>query len=301
MRFNFLFLLVFLGLLAGPLPPSRAADLTLTGKLVCSLKRAILLPYPAEIVSLEVKPGEEVRQGQVLGRYRLLPEAVQALARRLSPPQLQELEARVTEAEKALATLRGKEKGLRELARQNLASPQSVVQLERELKAAARQQGILASSLARERSLLQEDRRLLSRQLGVPVSPGQVPGEGVFLAPVPGRVLWLHPDLRAGAELKGPEPVLMVGRLDPMLLKARVHEIEALQLKEGQKAEVSLEALPGKTFEGRLSRLPWAPPALSLEHPTYYEVEFEVANPELVLREGLKATLTLASPSGPKH
>ena len=86
-----------------------------------------------------------------------------------------------------------------------------------------------------------------------------------------------------------------------MLLRARVHEIESLQLAEGQKAEVTLEALPGKKFEARLSRLPWAPPVVSLEHPTYYEVEFEVANPELVLREGLKATLTLAPPSGPKH
>jgi len=290
-------LALFLG---GGTTRAQAADLTFTGKIVCSLKRAVLLPFPGEIVSLEVKPGQEVQAGEVLGRYRLLPEAQLALQRRVSPPHLQELTAKLAEAEKGVATLKSKEKGVRELARQNLAAPSSVAQLDRELKAANRQQAALRERLDQERRLLRDDRAILAKQFGGPVKPGQVPREGVLRAPINGRLVWMHPEMRVGAEMKGGEPVLMVGIMDPMLLKTRVHEIEATQLQEGESAEVTLESLPGRKFQAQVSRLPWAPPVLVIEQPTYYEVEFQVANPDLILKEGLKATLTVSRPGKPK-
>jgi hypothetical protein len=35
-----------------------------------------------------------------------------------------------------------------------------------------------------------------------------------------------------------------------------------------------------------------------LDQPTYYEVEFQVANPELVLKEGMMATVKMRQESG---
>jgi hypothetical protein len=106
----------------------------------------------------------------------------------------------------------------------------------------------------------------------------------------------MHPDLRPGAVIKGGTPVIMVGVMDPMLLRALVHEIEALKLKVGDEAVITMESLPDRKFTARVSRLPWAPTAISLEQPTYYEVEFQVPNPNLVLKEGLKATLEIKRP-----
>jgi len=288
----------------GILNPAQAADLTFTGKLLCALKRPVILAFPAEILSLEVSPGQKVKTGEVLARYRLTPEALQVLNRRLSAPQLLELQAKLAEADKGLTTLRGKEKGLRELSRQNLAAPQSLTQLEQEIKALARQRAALQGRLEQERQFSREDEALLRKQLGVPIRSGRVPEEGALLAPIDGYVVWMHPELQPGVELKGATPVIMVGIMDPMLLKARVFEIEALRLKMGETADITIESLPGRTFQARVSRLPWAPPALSLEHPTYYEVEFQVPNPDLVLREGLKATLVIREkepkpPAGP--
>lgn len=280
-------------LLGGTLSPARALDLTFTGKLMCSLKRPVILPFPGEILSLEVSPGQQVKNGEVLARYRLNPEALQGLHRRLSPPQLMDLQIKLAEVEKGLTTLRGKEKALRELARQNLAAPQTLAQLEQDIKALARQQAALQERLGQERQFSREDQALLRQQLGVPLPSGRVPEEGALLAPLDGYVVWMHPDLRPGVELKGGTPVIMVGVMDPMLLKARVYEIEALKLKMGDPAEITIESLPGRQFQARVSRLPWAPTVLSLEHPTYYEVEFQVPNPDLVLKEGLKATLVV--------
>ena len=108
----------------------------------------------------------------------------------------------------------------------------------------------------------------------------------------------MHPDLRQGGEINGGTPVMMIGVMDPMLLRAQVFEIEAQKLKVGDEAELTLESLPGRKFTARVSRLPWAPPVLSLEHPTYYDVEFKVANPDLVLKEGMKATVEVRQAQG---
>jgi multidrug resistance efflux pump len=280
-------------LLGGMIPLAQAADLTFTGKLVCSLKRPVLLPVAAEIISLTVNPGQKVQQGEILGRYRLVPESLQALRRSLNPSQITQLRAKVAEIDKGLTTLKSKEKTLRELSRQNLAAPQSLAQVEREIKALSRQRAALKEGLEQSQQSIKEEKALLRKQLGVPLKSGQVPEKGVLVAPIDGHVVWMHPDLRQGAQLKGGTPVVMVGVMDPMLLRARVHEIEALKLKVGDEADITMESLPGRKFKARVSRLPWAPTVLSLEHPTYYEVEFEVANPDLIVKEGLKANLVV--------
>lgn len=286
--------------------PSQAADLTFTGKLVCSLKRPVVLPVAGEILSLAVAPGQEVKKGQTLGRYRLIPESVQDLRRQLSPSRINELEARLADIDKGLTSLRSKEKSLEELARKKLAAPEKLEQVQREIKALNKQRSAISGGLGQAQQNLQQEKALVKEQLGVPVQANQVPTQGIFQAPIDGHVVWLHPELRPGAVIKGGNPVIMVGVMDPMLLRAMVHEIEALKLKVGDKAEITMESIPDRKFTARVSRLPWAPTAISLDQPTYYEVEFLVPNPNLVLKEGLKATLEITqagdkSPSGPSQ
>ena len=290
-------LLICLVLVSGGAATSiRAADLTFTGKLVCSLKRPVLLPVAGEILSLSVAPGQKVKKGQILGRYRLIPESVQALRRQLSPAQITELRARLAEIDKGLATLRNKEKSLQELTGKKLAAPENLAQVQREIKALTQQRSALSEGLGQAQQTLQQEKALVQEQLGVPVDANQVPKQGVLEAPINGHVVWMHPELRPGAVIKGGTPVIMVGVMDPMILRALVHEIEALKLKVGDEAVITMESLPDRKFTAQVSRLPWAPTALSLDQPTYYEVEFQVRNPEMILKEGLKATLEIQQP-----
>jgi multidrug efflux pump subunit AcrA (membrane-fusion protein) len=288
----------FLSVCLDLVPPlAQAAELSFTGKLVCSLKRPVVLPVAGQIVSLDVQPGNKVKAGEVLGRYLLIPEALQSLRRRLLPSQIPELRARLAEIDKGLTLLRNKEKTLEELSRQKLAAPQNLEQIKQEIKALSQQRSALSEGLDQAQNAKQEEEALVRKQLGVSFKSGQVPKEGVLVAPIDGYVLWMHPDLRQGAELPGGTPIIMVGVMDPMLLRARVHEIEALKLKVGDEADIVMESIPGQKFKAKVSRLPWAPTVLTLEHPTYYEVEFLVPNPDLILKEGLKATLEIQPPA----
>lgn len=290
------------GLLAACLnmapPPAQAEEVSFTGKLISSLKRPVVLPVAGQIVSLRVKPGQKVKTGEVLGRYQLIPEALQNMRRRLLPSQIQELRARLAEIDKGLILLKNKQKTLEELSYQNLAPTKSLEQVREEIKALSRQRSALAEALDLAQNAKAEEEALVRKQLGVSFKSGQIPKSGVLVAPIDGHVLWMHPDLRQGAELPGGTPVIQVGVVNPMLLRARVHEIEALKLKVGDEADITMESLPGRKFKAKVSRLPWAPTVLTLEHPTYYEVEFQVPNPDLILKEGLKATLEIQGPAG---
>ncbi len=280
------------------IPGAHGAELTFTGKLVCYLKRPMLLPVAADIISLNVQPGQKVKEGEVLGRYRLIPEALQAIQQRLLASQIYDLRARMAEIDKGLTTLHNKKDTLVQLSKQNLAPPQSLTQINEDIQALSRQRAALGDALHQAETTTQEQEALLRKQLGVPVKSGHVPREGVLVAPIDGYVLWLFPDLRQGAEINGGTPVMMIGVMNPMLLRAQVFETEAQKLKVGEEADLTLESLPGRKFTARVSRLPWAPPVLTLEHPTYYDVEFKVDNPDLVLKEGMKATVVMRPAGG---
>jgi multidrug resistance efflux pump len=275
------------------IPPAHGAELTFTGKLFCYLKRPVILPVAADIISLNAQPGQKVKEGEVLGRYRLLPEAIQSLRQRLLTSQIYDLRARMAELDKGLTTLRNKKDTLTQLSQKNLAPPQSLTEVNENIQALSKQRAALGDALHQAEGTKQEEEALLRKQLGVSIKSGRIPQEGVLVAPIDGYVVWTFPDLRPGAELKGGIPAIMIGVMDPMLLRAQVYESEAQKLKVGEEAEITLDSLPGKKFTARVSRLSWAPPVVSLEHPTYYDVEFKVANPDLILKEGMKATVTI--------
>jgi len=289
----FIPILVALWCLGATALPAHAAELTFTGKLTCYIKRPVVLPVAADITCLNVQPGTKVNKGEVLGRYRLIPESLAALHRRLLAPQILDMQAKMAEMDKGLETLENKRNTLLQLSRQNMAPAQSLTQVDEEIKALTKQRSLLQEGMDQAERTRTEEAALARKQLGVPVSPGHVPKEGVLVSPINGYVVWMHPDLRQGAELTGGTPVMMVAVMDPMILRAPVFESEALKLKVGDEADITIESLPDRKFTARVSRLPWAPPVINLDHPTYYDVEFKVPNPDLLLKEGLKATVQI--------
>ena len=290
---SFIPILVALWCLGATALPAHAAELTFTGKLTCYIKRPVVLPVAADITCLNVADGQKVSKGEVLGRYRLIPESLAALHRRLLAPQVLDMRAKMAEINKGLDTLENKRNTLLELSRQNMAPAQSLTQVDQEIKSLSTQRSALQEGLSEAERTKAEEEALARKQLGVPIKSGQVPKEGALVSPIDGYVVWMHPDLRQGAELTGGTPVMMVAVMDPMILRAPVFESEALKLKVGDEADITIESLPDRKFTARVSRLPWAPPVINLDHPTYYDVEFKVPNPDLLLKEGLKATVQI--------
>ncbi|MEO5372622.1 MAG: efflux RND transporter periplasmic adaptor subunit, partial [Magnetococcus sp. DMHC-1] len=79
--------------------------------------------------------------------------------------------------------------------------------------------------------------------------------------------------------------------LSTVWVVADVFEQDVGSVREGQAAEVTLRAIPGKTFTGKVS---FIYPTLSAETRTV-QVRIELANPENLLRPALYATVYLAS------
>ncbi|MCX5892948.1 MAG: efflux RND transporter periplasmic adaptor subunit [Deltaproteobacteria bacterium] len=278
-------------------PPAPAAvstpepEISFKGKVFCSLKRRVDLPFKGIITSILVRSGDRVEAGQVLARYRLAPESVISIRQRLSPPQLSDAQIRLTEMERSLVPLQNRQRELAQLVQKKLAPPQSLEQVKQDLQLLTQERAALQNRLRQDRQSLQDDLTVLKQQLGNGVRSGQIPPEAVLAAPIGGYVIWISPDLQIGAELPPSPGVFQVGAMDPMLVRAQAFEIEALQIKPGETAEITLESLPGRKFQGEVNRISWSSLTPGLEQPAYYDVELKVPNPELLLKDGLKAQI----------
>jgi multidrug efflux pump subunit AcrA (membrane-fusion protein) len=275
-------------------PPSNGeSEIIFNAKVFCSLKRRIDLPFKGVITSLRVHSGQQVKAGDVLATYRLAPESLLAIQQRLSPPQLAEMETKLAEVQRNMVPLTNKQKELTQLVQKKLAPAQALAQVNEELQFLVREKATLQERQKKDRQLAQQDQEVLSSLVGTSLNPGQVPREVSLKAPISGYVIWVNPELREGAELPPMPAAFQVGVMDPMLLRAQAFEIEALQVKIGQPAEVTLDALPGKKFQGKVSRVSWSSITTGPDQPAYYEVELSVPNPDLDLKEGLKARIVL--------
>jgi multidrug resistance efflux pump len=234
-----------------------------------------------------------VKEGETLATYRLAPEAVMAIQQRLSPPQLAETETRLAEVQRNMVPLASKQRELSQLVQKKMAPADSLAQNNQQLRFLAQEKATLQDRLKQDRGLANRDREILSELLGTSLKSGQVPREVSLKAPISGYIIRVNPELRVGAELPPLLGVFQVGVMDPMLLRAQAFEIEALQVKIGQPAEITLDALPGKKFQAKVSRISWSSITTGPDQPAYYEVELSVPNPNLELKEGLKARIVL--------
>jgi len=281
---------------AQPPPPPPEVEIIFSGKMFSSLKRQVDLPFKGIITTLLVKAGQRVAAGEILARYRLTPEAILAIRQRLFPPQISDLEVRLAEVERGLTPLKSRKRELTQLVQKKLAAPDSLSQLNREIQLVTQEQKTLKERLRQDRRTLQLDQALLQSQLGNSAKNGQVPSEAALRAPMDGYVTWISPEVRPGAELPPAPAVFLVGVMDPMAVRAQAFEIEALQITPGEVAEVTLESLPGRKFEAKVSRVSWSSQTPGLDQPSYYDVELLVPNPDLVLKDGLKARIVFKKP-----
>ena len=277
--------------------PSSPDEIVFSGKIYCSLTRQVALPFHGVIEEVKVKAGDRVEKDQVLAVYRLTPEALLKLDRDLAPLKLRELEIQLTEAEKVVEELKLRQEEARRLAAQDLTAPRSRERVEWELKLARSRQARLATAVEEARRLWKREQTLVAQQLGKATQQGPLPEEADILAPISGHVIWVHPELRARAEMAPTAPVMVIGVMQPMLVRAQVHELEAQRLKLGDQGLVTVESLPGQRFTARVVRKAWSPVTMDPLKPSYYEVEMALDNQDLSLRMGMKAQVSIRSAS----
>jgi HlyD family secretion protein len=118
--------------------------------------------------------------------------------------------------------------------------------------------------------------------------------QGVLTAPLNGLVLSKHAE--AGEMLAAGSPVITVGRMDEVWLRAYIPETELGRVKVGQKARVTADTWAGRVFEGRIgfisSEAEFTPKNVQTEKERVklvYRIKIFLANPKMELKPGMPA------------
>jgi len=93
------------------------------------------------------------------------------------------------------------------------------------------------------------------------------------------------------ASMSTPELFTIANDLSSMQVQAYIDEADIGQIKTGQKVTFSVDSFQDETFEGKISEVRLQPRNSS--NVVTYPVIIEVANPELKLKPGLTASITI--------
>jgi RND family efflux transporter MFP subunit len=229
-----------------------------------------------QIVQVLADTGDRVGQGQVLAR-------IDAAEQR---EQIDQLAAAV---EMARATLAQRRAAL-EIARGNATRTQSLY--EQQLVALQQQEAAQAELKGAEAQV--EVARAAVEQAQANLSAGRVELEQTLIrAPFSGSVGKRHLDL--GAFAAGNQPVFTLIDVSTIETTLPLSEKDAARVRVGQPAVVSVEALRGAEFHGRVARI------ASLFDPrtNTAEAEVEIANPDGRLKPGMFASVAVALSTAP--
>lgn len=119
-------------------------------------------------------------------------------------------------------------------------------------------------------------------------------GQGVLTTPLAGLVLSKHAE--PGEMLAAGAPVVTVGKMDEVWLRAYIPENELGRVKIGQAVRVTVDTWPGRVFDGRISFISpeaeFTPKNVQTEKERVklvYRIKITLANPKMELKPGMPA------------
>jgi len=300
------------------------AEILFRGKSFAALKRRVVFPYTGEISEFEAKEGQTVTKDQKLVTYKLdrvsmmqvhgvlYPEAVMGLKKalydqRISLDKLQNVSRPIKKmeqqrVEKELADLR-------QLQAKDLAPAEAVQNKTRQLEAVKKEilevdDSIkqLEESLRKTREDLRfaEDKHkreleLLEWQTNRSYSESNIPLDIAYLvAPMDGHIIWVAPDLRISSEPAKGTPALTVATPSPVVIRCKVHELDLVKLKTGDRGTVTFDATPEKKYACKISKIPWVSRNPALEVPADYDIECLLDVPDGRIKEGLTCNVKVS-------
>ncbi len=299
------------------------AEITFRGKSFSVFQRKLLMPYGGEILSIKVKEGQPVNENDTLVKYRLNRQSMIKVTSILYPSRVLDLKKAVYDQKVTRDKLRNVSLKLRQmelekasqdfddirnLQAKNLAEQEAVKNAERKLETAQKQLLEVKESLkqaeeglsrTREDLKFFEDKQkrdldLLEYQTRRSYQDSDIPNDIAFLkAPISGQVLWISPELRVNAEQADGFPAVTIAPTNPMVVRCKVHELDLVKLKMGDRGTVIFDAIPDKKFACKISRIPWISRNPALEVPADYEIECLLENGDGKIKDGLTCNVRI--------
>ena len=196
-----------------------------------------------------------------------------------SRAQLDSARASLKRSEARRATTKLALDRAKRLAKEGLATPAEVDQAQGEFDVA---DADVASAKAQISSL---GAQLSSARTTLAYARIYSPIEGVVINRA------VDPGQTVAASFSAPVMFVIAQDLSKMQVLADIDEADVGKVKEGMSAEVAVDAFPGKKFSGTVSQVRYSP--TNIQGVVTYSAVVDVANPELELRPGMTATVTI--------
>lgn len=254
-------------------------DLTRTvnapGSIEPKTKVSISAQVSARILALPFREGDSVKKGDVIVRLdsRDLAAALESAQAGLKGEQ-----ARLEGAKATLAQLESEVRRSRDLFKSNDVAQADLDRAEMEYLRAATSVRASEQSIEIARANIARAERDLDNC--------------TITSPQDGTITKLNNEvgeLVLGTFNNQGAVIMEIADLSVMILKARVDEVNISPVTAGQNARIFINAIPGKTYEGRVERV-GLKRLVDRDQTGYFEVEILVNKPEgEILKQGLTA------------
>lgn len=174
------------------------------------------------------------------------------------------------------------------LVHRNFISPAELDKVQTALEAARAQLRVVEAQASNSVALV--------RQREAQLGQAQVDlGRTEIRAPVDGIVIKrsVEPGQTVAASLQAPEMFVIARKLEDMQVETAIDEADVGRLKVGQEAAFTVDAFPGRRFQGRVTQVRKAAQVVS--NVVSYTVVVSAANPDLILLPGMTANVRIVT------
>lgn len=252
-----------------------AAQVTANGTLSARGTVQVGAQVSGRVVELHADFNDQVKKGQIIAK--LDPSVLEAQIQSASA-SLALAQANVNKAQVALSDADRQYKRQKTLQDEQLVAGATVESAEVAYNTAK------ASLTAARASASQAAAQLSQAKLNLSYATIYSPVDGVVLSRA------VDVGQTVAASLSAPVLFTIAEALEHMQIDTAVAEADVGRLTEGMKAQFTVDAFPGKTFEGTVRQVRNAPTTTS--GVVTYDAVIDVENPEKQLRPGMTANVT---------
>ncbi len=168
----------------------------------------------------------------------------------------------------------------------------------------AQERFLLVKKGPRRETIEQARARLQQAKEGLAVAGTRL-GYATLASPLTGVVL--SKNVEPGEFVAAGTPIVTVGDLENVWLRAYINETDLGRVKVGQRVRVSADTYPGKRYEGRVSfiasQAEFTPKSVQTEKERVklvYRVKVDIRNPNMELKPGMPADAEILLETGGK-
>jgi multidrug resistance efflux pump len=300
-------------------------EIHLRGKSFPLYRRAVVLYQGGVIEKLFVNEGDKVEADKILAEYKLDPQALAQVYNVVKSTTVDNSRKAFEDTKIALnklteAALPIKKSGrelvhkelenLRKLRERDYVQATAVENMQQRLNNTDKELLDLNDSIKQTREALPVAKKnfelaegsqkkaleLLQWQTNRSYDDPNLPLEKAFLkAPISGYVIRIAPELRVNAQLPAGFQAMVVAPIDSVLVRCKVHELDLVKLKTGDRATAIFDAISDKRFSCKIDRIPWTSRNPALEVPADYDIECLLdENPGGIIKDGYTCTVKVS-------